>query len=156
MSICSRCFPQVHLKKNKKTKKPSRHTGTLWQRHVWARTPTHHPSGSRWSPPCAPPTQAPPGTPGWWPPCRWGHRGGSRRCTASAWCPVWRSQSSRRSRRCSRWWHSSPPWHWLSQISGLCEKRKVWILYVCMYVCMYDVGPHGVSSQIKKNNQWSS
>lgn len=74
---------------------------------------THHPCGGRWSPPCAPRSPAapvPPGQPsgGWWT-----GRAGSRTCTASAWRPAWRSPSSRRSRRCSRWSRSSAHGHWL-------------------------------------------
>lgn len=106
-------------------------TGWLWHSNICARKQTHHPSGSRWSPPCAPQTQAQPGTPGWWPLCRSGHHEGSHKCTASAWCLVWRSRSSRKSRHCSIWLHSSPLWHWLSQISGLREKKR----YACVYGC---------------------
>lgn len=109
----------------------SAYCGALWQPRCCARGLTYHPYGSRWSPPCAPPTQAQPGPPGRWPPCRSGHRGGSHRCTASAWCPILRSPSSRRSHRCSIWLHSSPPWHWLSQISGLHEKRKYALCTAC-------------------------
>lgn len=89
------------------------------------RSATHRPCGSRWSPLCAPRSPAEPGPPGRWPPCPCARRGGSRRCKASAWCPAWRSRSSRRSRRCSRWWHSFPPWRWLLRIYGLQREGEV-------------------------------
>lgn len=85
---------------------------------------TYHPYGSRWSPLCVPLTLAQPETPGWWPLGRSGHHARSRRCTASAWCLVSRSLSSHRSHRCSIWLHNSPPWHWLSQIYDLQDKKE--------------------------------
>lgn len=95
-----------------------------------ARSPTYHPYGSRWSPPCAPRTRAQPATPGWWRLCQSGHHGESHRCTASAWCLVARSLSFHRSRRCSIWSHSSPPWRWLWRISGLQGNKKMHTAYL--------------------------
>lgn len=107
-----------HKDELKQEQRQSRDSQTFCERAT-----THHPSCSRWSPPCAPRTRARRGRPGWWPLCWSARRGGSRRCRASAWCQVWRTPSSRRSHRYSRWLHSSPLWHWLWQISGLHEDK---------------------------------
>lgn len=123
----------------------------LPQSNAWcfrAKSVTYHPCGSRLYPPCAPLSQTQPGPPGWWPLSLSGCHAWSRRCMVSAWCPVERSLSSHRSRRCSIWLHSFPPWRWLWQISGLHGKRKSMhcvLPAVIAYITAFSV----LSSQIK-------
>lgn len=74
---------------------------------------SYHLCGKGWSPLSSPLTRAEPAPSGRWPIawCR-GHTG-SYTCMVSAWSRHASNHTCDRSRRCRRWWHSSPPSRWL-------------------------------------------